>query len=97
MWREPPAVEELHERFVDLLKADETYAATVLAALRHSTAERLAELRLPLLVLGPNHSALARDEQAAGLVPGACYEPLPATLTEVAGRITAFLSEPRGS
>lgn len=95
VWREPPSAEELHERFVDLMKADGTYGAGVLAALRHPTAERLAGLRLPALVIGPNQSPLACDERAASLLPGARFEPLPATPAEVAALVSAFLAAPR--
>jgi len=67
-----PDAEEFHDFVVEVLKAMRTYHRSYRAAFRHSKRDRLAKLRLPVLVLtSPSDMLDGFAAEVASLVPGA--------------------------
>jgi pimeloyl-ACP methyl ester carboxylesterase len=71
VWRDPADVEQLHQRFVDLLGAAGTYAGVYRAALEYDLAAGLRDVDASVLIVDRCAGMPADAEALARLAPGA--------------------------
>ena len=86
-----PSPESLHRKFVDVLKAMETYHLSYRAAFRFDKRKRLGDIRVPTLAVCAEDDMLSRwHDEFAALIPGASKAVVPSVITDAASAAAIF-------